>query len=255
MIKQAIIAFFLELQGIVSFSFRFFRELFFPPYNFNETLIQSYLIGFKSLPLVIVTSFVIGLVLVLQSRPSLVEFGAGSYVPAMAAVSIIREVGPMITGMVCAGNIGSSISAELGSMRVTEQIDAMEVSGCNPFKFLVVTRVIATTFIIPILVIFSDAISLVGAFLAANIKDEISFSLFFQEVFEKLTFDDLFPSFIKTFFFGFSIGLVGCYKGFNSEKGTEGVGRSANASVIISMVFVIIIDMVVAQISSVFHLI
>ena len=195
-----------------------------------------------------------GLVLVLQSRPALVEFGAGSYIPAMAAVSLIREIGPMITGMVCAGNIGSSISAELGSMKVTEQIDAMEVSGTKPFKYLVVTRIVAATLIIPLLVIYSDVVSLIGSFLGANIKDEISFTLFFEEVIEKLMFKDIFPSIIKTFFFGFSIGLVGCYKGFNSEKGTEGVGKSANSAVITSMVFIILIDMIAAQLSSIFHL-
>lgn len=247
--------FFLELYGICSFSVRFFRELFFPPYEVGETIVQAYMIGFRSLPLVSITAFVMGVVLVLQTRPSLVEFGAGSYVPAMAAASIIREVGPMITGMVCAGNIGSSISAELGSMRVTEQIDAMDVSGSKPFKYLVLTRVIAVTLTLPILVVFADSVSLVGSFLGANIKDDISFSLFFQEVFEKLTFKDILPSFIKTYFFGFSIGLIGCYKGYSTEKGTEGVGKSANASVIISMVLVIIIDMVAAQISSLFHLI
>jgi len=253
--KKLLTSFFVSLYEIVSFTLRFFKELFKPPYELNEIFIQSYMIGFKSLLLVSITAFVMGLVLVLQSRPSLVEFGAGSYIPAMAAASIIREVGPMITGMVCAGNIGSSISAELGSMRVSEQIDAMEVSGSNPFKFLVVTRVVSATLVIPMLVIYADAVSLIGAFLGANLKDEISFGLFFQEVFEKLTFKDIFPSFIKTFFFGFSIGLIGCYTGFNAEKGTQGVGRSANTSVIISMIFVIIIDMVTAQISSVFNLI
>ncbi|MGP8214503.1 MAG: MlaE family ABC transporter permease [Bacteroidia bacterium] len=246
--------FFLEAYGIVSFTLRFFKELVTPPYEITESVMQSYSIGFKSFPLITITSFVIGLVLILQSRPSLVEFGAGSYIPAMAAASIVREIGPMITGLVCAGNIGSSITAELGSMKVTEQIDAMEVSGTNPFKFLVVTRMIGTTLVIPILVIHADVISLMGSYFGANIKDNISFKLFFAEVFEKLTFKDVIPAFIKSYFFGFAIGLVACYKGFTSENGTEGVGKAANASVIIAMVFVILIDMVVTQIGSIFNL-
>lgn len=252
--KNNISNFFIEIYNIVSFSFRFLKELFLPPYEFNEVCIQSYNIATQSLPLVGLTSFTIGIVLVLQSRPALVEFGAGSYIPAMAAVSIIREIGPMITGMICAGNIGSSMSAEIGSMKVTEQIDAMEVSGIKPFKYLVVTRVIGTTIIIPMLVIYSDLVSLVGSYIGANLKDEISFTLFFEEVFEKLKFKDIAPSIIKTFFFGFSIGIIGCYKGYFTAKGTEGVGKSTNSAVIISMVFVILIDAVAAQVSSIFHL-
>lgn len=251
--RNVSITFFLEIYNMMLFSWRFFKELFLPPYEFSEICIQSYLIGIKSLPLVGITSFVMGIVLVLQTRPALVEFGAGSYVPAMSAISIIREIGPMITGMVCAGNIGSSITAELGSMRVTEQIDAMEVSGVRPFKFLVVTRVIGTTLIIPLLVVYSDSISLVGSYFGANIKDDLSFPLYFGEVFEKLTFKDIIPSIIKTYFFGFSIGLISCYKGFYSKKGTEGVGKSANAAVIISMILVMAIDMAAAQISVIFH--
>lgn len=254
MVRELLKNIFIEVNDIIYFAIRFFKEMIIPPYEFTETLIQSFSIGFKSLPLVGITAFVMGIVLVLQSRPALVEFGAGSYIPSMAAVSIIREVGPMITGMVCAGNIGSSISAELGTMKVTEQIDAMEVSGTNPFKYLVVTRIISCTLIIPLLVVYSDTVSLFGSFLGANIKDEISFKLFFEDVFEKLSFKDILPSLIKTFFFGFAIGLVGCYKGFTTKKGSEGVGKSANAAVIIAMLFVILIDMVAAQVSSIFHL-
>lgn len=246
--------FFLEVYGITAFTFRFFRELFTRPFEAGEIMVQSFFIGIKSLPLITLTAFVMGLVLVLQSRPSLVEFGAGAYVPAMAAASIVREIGPMVTGMVCAGNIGSSTTAELGSMKVTEQIDAMEVSGTNPFKYLAVTRIVATTLVIPVLIIYADLFSLIGSFLGANIKGEISLKLFFSDVLEKLSFKDVLPSFIKSFFFGFAIGMVACYKGFTSENGTEGVGRSANASVIISMVFVILIDMIAAQVGTIFNL-
>ena len=191
-----------------------------------------------------------GLVLTIQSRPTLEAFGAESWLPAMVAVSVIREIGPVITALICAGKVGSGIGAELASMRVTEQIDAMEVSGINPFKYIVITRIVATTLMVPVLVIFSDVISLSGSFLAVNINGDVSLSLFFAQVFEKLSFIDVLPSVVKTFFFGFAIGLISSFKGYNSDKGTEGVGLSANSSVVISSLLIFIIDMIAVQFTS-----
>jgi phospholipid/cholesterol/gamma-HCH transport system permease protein len=245
---------FIELGDFATFNFRFFKEVFVPPYEFKEVIKQAYEVGFKSLYPVSVTSFVIGVVLVLQSRPALITFGAGSYIPSMAAASLIREIGPLITALVCAGNIGSSICAELGSMKVTEQIDAMEVSGAGPFKFLVVTRVLASTLIIPVLVVHADLISLIGSFLGANIKGEISVTLFFAQVFEKLEFKDVIPSFIKSYIFGFLIGIISSYKGFTSNHGTEGVGKATNSAVVNSLLLVIVTDMIITQISDVLNL-
>jgi phospholipid/cholesterol/gamma-HCH transport system permease protein len=171
----------------------------------------------------------------------------------MVAVSIIREIGPVITALIFAGKVGSSIGAELASMKVTEQIDAMEVSGINPFKYLVVTRVMAATLMLPVLVILSDAVSLYGAYVGVNLKGDVSFDLFVVKVFEKLTFMDVFPALLKTFFFGFMIALIGCYKGYNSTKGTEGVAISANSSVVIASLSVFILDMIAVQITSLFN--
>ena len=241
-----------ETGETARFAGRFFREVFLPPYEFREILRQSYEIGYRSLPLVSITAFIIGLVLTLQSRPTLAEFGAESWLPAMVGISIIREIGPVIIALICAGKIGSSIGAELGSMKVTEQIDAMEVSGTNPFKYIVVSRIISTTLTIPILTVIGNAVALVGAFLAVNIKSVVSFTLFFNKVFESVEFSDFVPAFIKTFFFGFAIGLVGCYKGYNSKKGTEGVGRSANSSVVVASLLVFVIDLVTVQITEFF---
>ena len=241
-----------EAGDIARFVARFFREVWFPPYEIKEIFRQSYEIGYRSLPLVGLTAFIIGLVLTLQSRPTLVRFGAESWLPAMVGISIIREIGPVIVALVCAGKIGSSIGAELGSMKVTEQIDAMEVSGTNPFKYIVVSRIISTTFMIPILVIMGDAIALLGSYLAVKITGAISITLFFNQVFESTDFSDFIPAFIKTFFFGFAIGLVGCYKGYNSKKGTEGVGESANSSVVIASLLVFVIDLIVVQITQFF---
>lgn len=248
----ALYNFFLEITLLSRFTLKCIKTLFLPPYEFNELLKQCYLVGYKSLPLVGITGFIMGLVLTIQSRPTLEAFGAESWLPAMVAVSIIREIGPVITALICAGKVGSGIGAELASMRVTEQIDAMEVSGINPFKYIVVTRVLAITLMLPILVIFSDVISLTGSFLAVNINGDVTFSLFFYQVIEKLDFMDVFPSFIKTFFFGFAIGIIGCFKGYNSDKGTEGVGLSANSAVVISSLLIFIIDMIAVQITSLF---
>ncbi|MDI1354167.1 MAG: ABC transporter permease [bacterium] len=241
------------MAQIFRFTVKFFKELVRRPYEFGETIRQCYIIGYRTLPLVGITGFIMGLVLTIQSRPTLKEFGAESWLPAMVAISIIREIGPVITAIICAGKIGSSIGAELASMKVTEQIDAMRVSARKPFKYLAVTRIIATTLMIPILVIFSDIISLMGSFIACNLQGEVSFTLFFYHVFEKVNFIDLIPAFIKTIFFGFAIGLISTYKGFNAEKGTEGVGRSANSSVVTASLLVFIIDMIAVQITSLFY--
>ncbi len=243
---------FIEVALLTKFAGQFFKELFKPPSEFKEFLRQSYITGFRSLALVGITGFIMGLVLTIQSRPTMAEFGAESWIPGMVAVSIIREIGPVITALICAGKVGSGIGAELGSMKVTEQIDAMEVSGTNPFKYLVVTRVMATTLMIPVLVVFSDVISLYGSYVGVNLTGKVSFPLFFAKVFESLDFIDVIPAFIKCFFFGFIIGLIGCYKGYNASKGTEGVGQAANTAVVVASLLVFVIDMIAVQITSLF---
>ncbi|MGP8214441.1 MAG: MlaE family ABC transporter permease [Bacteroidia bacterium] len=246
--------FFDEVGEISRFTGHFFVEVFKPRFEFREFLQQAFIIGYKSLPLTGITSFIMGLVLTIQSRPTLEEFGAASWLPAMVAVSIVREIGPVITALICAGKIGSSIGAELGSMKVTEQIDAMEVSGTNPFKYLVVTRVLATTLMVPVLVILSDAIGLFGSYIGVNMKGVTSWHLFFSDVYNKLVFGDVVPATIKTFFFGFAIGIIGCYKGYNSNNGTQGVGESANTAVVVSSLLVFILDLLAVQVADLFGL-
>jgi phospholipid/cholesterol/gamma-HCH transport system permease protein len=250
--KNKLNEFLFELGDIGYFTKRFFKELYAPNQEFKEFFKQCYKIGYNSLVLVGVTAFIMGLVLTIQSRPTLVEFGAESWLPKMVSISLIREIAPVITALICAGKIGSSIGAELGSMRVTEQIDAMEVSGTNPYKYLVVTRVMACTLMLPVLAIFANAISLYGAYLGTNIRGVVSWKLYWNQVFDVLTYSDALPSFIKTYFFGFAIGIVGCYKGFTSKKGTEGVGKSANSSVVIASLLVFIIDLIAVQIIDIF---
>ena len=225
------------------------KELFSHGFEFREFLKQSFKIGYKSLPLISVTGIIMGLVLTIQARPSLVHFGAVSLLPGMVAVSLIREMGPVITALICAGKIGSGMGAELGSMKVTEQIDAMEVSSTNPMKFLVVTRVLAATLMIPVLVLYSDSFGLFGSWAGANIKGDVPFVLFCSQAFSHLEFIDFLPAFIKTFFFGAVIGLVGCYKGYTAGRGTESVGIAANSAVVLSSLLVIIVDLVAVQIT------
>ena len=244
--------FFIEIGELAYFARRFFKELFKKPFEFKELLRQCYSIGNKSLLLVGVTGFIIGLVITLQTRPTLEEFGAESWMPSMVSISIIREIGPVIIALTFAGRIASGIGAELGSMRVTEQIDAMEVSGTNPFKYLVVTRILAATLMLPILVILGDAIALYGSFIIENTKGEVSFQLFFNKVFNALEFGDLIPATIKTYFFGFAIGLVGCFKGYYCEKGTVGVGLAANSAVVFSSMLLFIIDFIAVFVTDIF---
>jgi phospholipid/cholesterol/gamma-HCH transport system permease protein len=241
--------FLISISEVSLFIAQIFRETFSRRFEFREFLNQCFQIGFKSLPLVSVTGTIMGLVLTIQSRPVLVDFGAVTMLPGMVAVSLIREMVPVITALICAGKIGSGMGAELGSMKVTEQIDAMEVSSTNPVRFLIVTRVLAATLMVPLLILYADALGILGSWAGANIKGDVSFVLFFSQAFSHVDFMDFIPAVIKSFFFGAVIGLVGCYKGYNAGRGTESVGRAANSAVVLSSLLVIIVDMVAVQIT------
>jgi phospholipid/cholesterol/gamma-HCH transport system permease protein len=238
-----------DVADVFLFIARVTKETFSRHFEFKEFLRQCFQIGYKTLPLISITGIIIGLVLTIQSRPALVEFGAVSMLPGMVAVSLIREMGPVITALICAGKIGSGMGAELGSMKVTEQIDAMEVSSTNPIRFLVVTRVLAATLMIPLLVLYADALGILGSWAGANIKGNVTFVLFFSQAFHSIWFIDLLPAFVKTFFFGAAIGLIGCYKGYTAGRGTESVGIAANSAVVLGSLLVIIIDLIAVQIT------
>lgn len=240
------------LSGIGNMSVfigQIFRETFSRGFEFKEFLSQCFKIGNKSLPLVVITGAIMGIVLTIQSRPALARFGAVTLLPGMIAVSIIREIGPVITALICAGKIGSGMGAELGSMKVSEQIDAMEVSATNPFKFLVVTRVLAATLMLPVLVIFADASGLLGSWVGVNIKGNVNLVLFISQAFGSINFMDFLPALVKTFVFGAVIGIVGCYNGYTAGRGTESVGIAANNAVVIASLMVIVVDMVAVQIT------
>lgn len=244
--------FFLEFANIHRFLLRFWRELVTPPYEFKEIVRQCYEIGYKSLPLISLTGFIVGFVFTKQSRPSLEEFGATSMLPSLISIAIVRALAPLVTALIASGKVGSQIGAELSSMNVTEQIDAMEVSGTNPCKYLIVSRILATTIGIPVLCFYVAGIGLLGGYLSMMSKDDLSFLSFFTQVFETIAFKDLGAMVLRAVIFGFTIGAVSCYCGYFSSKGTEGVGKAANAAVVASMFLVFIEEIIIVQILSFF---
>jgi phospholipid/cholesterol/gamma-HCH transport system permease protein len=248
-IPDTLEAFFIETGDILIFTWQVLRQFFTSPFEYRELVRQGYYIGNKTLPLIAVTAFIMGLVLTLQSRPVLVEFGAQSLLPGMISVSIVREIGPVITALLCAGKVSSGIGAELGAMKVTEQLDAMEVSGTRPLNYVVGTRVVASTVLIPILVVIADTIGMLGSFFAVTMSEKISLTLFLSQAFDTLSFSDIIPATVKTFFFGFFIGLIGSYKGYNTSRGTESVGLAANSAVVTASLVIFIIDLVAVQLT------
>jgi len=245
--------FFKDIYKIHLFILRFFKEAFLPPFEFKEVVRQCYEVGVRSFTLISVTGFIVGFIFTKQSRPSLSTFGANSWLPSLVSIAIMRALAPLVTALIASGKVGSSIGAELGSMRVTEQIDAMEVSGTNPFKYLVCTRVLATTLTIPILATYTAFIGLLGGYLNISLNEGISYTAFVQQFFSPLVFLDFTASLIKSIVFGFTIGIVGCYQGYYSDKGTEGVGKAANGAVVTAMFLVFIEEVIIVQITGNFR--
>jgi len=243
---------FTDFADVILFMTHLIQETFSRKFEWREFFSQCFKIGYKSLPLISVTGTIMGLVLTIQSRPVLMNFGAETILPGMVAVSLIREMGPVITALICAGKIASGMGAELGSMKVTEQIEAMEVSSTHPMRFLVVTRVWAATLMIPLLILYADALGIIGSWVGANIKGDVSFILFFSQAFSHVGFIDFLPALVKSFFFGAVIGLVGCYKGYYAGRGTESVGKAANSAVVLASLLVLIVDMIAVQVTDMF---
>jgi phospholipid/cholesterol/gamma-HCH transport system permease protein len=223
-----------------------------PPYEIRELLKQLDDIGTKSLPLVGAAGAAIGTVLAMQSRSTLARFGAESLLPTMISISVVRELGPVIAGLMVAGRIGAGLAAELGSMRVTEQIDAMEVSATDPFSYLIVPRVLACIIAMPVLTVYCDLLALAGGFLAAVMSMETSVRLYFDASMEILEFVDVVPSILKTTVFGFFIGVIGCFHGYSVRGGTAGVGKAATVAVVLSSLFVIVADVVMVRLTQIF---
>jgi phospholipid/cholesterol/gamma-HCH transport system permease protein len=234
------------------FCVRVAKSLFAFPFEWSEFVHQLDATGSKSLPLVALAGAATGVVLSLQSRASLVRFGAKSMLPTMLVFSIIKEMGPIITGLVASGRIGAGIGAELGSMKVTEQIDAMEASAVNPYKYLAVTRILACIVVLPLLTLAADACGILMGWVANTLTEPISFQLFINNGMNGVTFSDFLPPTIKTAVYGLIMGTVSCFQGMRTSGGTAGVGRSATSSVVLSSLFIILADVVLVRVILVF---
>ena len=241
--------FFTMIGELTAFTLMFFKNVFIPPYDIQEIRKHMDELGVKTLPIVSITGLIIGLVITMQSQPVMIRFGAEAFIPGMVALSVIRELGPVITALIFAGRVSSGIGAELGSMRVTEQIDAMEVSAINPFKFLVVTRVIACTMILPLLTVYVIFIAIVGGYMALIITQSMNFNYYVDSVLNSVQFGDVIPAIAKTFVFGFIVGIVGSYKGYTATRGTEGVGRASTTSVVVSSLLILVFDTILVKIT------
>jgi phospholipid/cholesterol/gamma-HCH transport system permease protein len=222
------------------------------PFEGREFLRQLDEIGSKSLPLVALAGAAIGAVLSLESRYSLVRFGAKSLLPAAIVFSIIHESGPVITGLVVSGRVGAGIGAELGSMKVTEQIDAIEASAVNPYKLLAVTRILACILMLPLLTLAADFCGVMAGWIADTLVEPISFHQFIHKGFVGASFNDFLAPTFKTAVFGLIIGSIACFQGMRTRGGTEGVGRAATSAVVLSSLFVILADVILVKLILVF---
>jgi phospholipid/cholesterol/gamma-HCH transport system permease protein len=247
-LSEGLDGFFAGVYASAGFVIQFFREVFVPPYEVREIIKQCFQVGYKTLFLITLTAFIMGMVFTDHSRPALADFGATSWLPALTGTAIIKALAPLITSLICAGKAGSQIGAELGSMKVTEQIDAMEVSGVDSFRVLVVTRIIATTLMVPLLTLYSAFIGLCGSFVDVTSKDQTTLSVFIQDAFIKVGFVEILSALVRSAFFGFTIGVVSCYQGFTTTMGTEGVGRAANSSVVISMLLIFVEEITIVKV-------
>ncbi|MFL6277611.1 MAG: MlaE family ABC transporter permease [Blastocatellia bacterium] len=233
--------------GIGQFAARLVKAALTPPYEGRELLRQMDEVGAKSLPLVALAGAAIGVVLSLHTRDSMAQFGAKSLLPQLIILSLIKETGPIITALVVSGRVGAGIGAELGSMRVTEQIDAIEASAVNPYKFLAATRVVACMLMLPLLTIVADFCGIITGWLADALAEPMSLKYFLNQGLAQAKLADLLPATFKTVVFGFIIGLIGCYQGMNAKGGTAGVGRASTSAVVLASLFVILADVVLVR--------
>jgi len=247
-LKESMIAFFEWIGHLGIFCGRLARVAFVPPHEGRELLRQLEAVGPKSFMLVALAGAATGVVLSLQTRDSLMRIGAGSLLPSVIVFSLIKETGPIITGLIMSGRVGAGIGAELGSMKVTEQIDAMEASAVNPYKYLVWTRVLACVLMMPLLTLAADLFGILGGWATNALMEPISLRLFLENGFKTVTFNDFFPPTFKTVIFGFIIGVVSSFQGMRTRGGTEGVGRSATSSVVLCSLFIILADVFLVRI-------
>ena len=250
--RDLVVQFFEWFGNLSIFCARWIWAAFAPPYELREFVRQFDELGSKSLPLVAIAGAATGIVLTLSTRDSLIRFGAKSLLPAVVVFSIVKESGPIITALVVSGRAAAGIGAELGAMKVTEQIDAMEASAVNPYKFLVATRVLACMLMLPILTLVSDFCGILMGWVANTAAEPISLQLFIHNGFKVVTFNDFLPATLKTVVFGLIIGVISCFQGMRASGGTEGVERAATNSVVLASLFIILADVLLVRLILVF---
>jgi len=239
---RRVTAFMYFFGGLSSLAANTIRYTFTPPFKKHRIFEQAKKAGFDSLPIVSLISLFIGFIFALQTAYFMQRIGSEMYIASLVALSIVRELGPVITALVVAGRVGASITAELGSMQVTEQIDALEAMASNPIKYLVVPRFLALTLMVPLLTIYSDAIGILGSYIICVFRLGISSSMYLNVTWEALKYKDLFTGLLKAVSFGMVIAFVSCFEGFNVEGGAEGVGRATTRSVVSSFIMIIAVD-------------
>jgi phospholipid/cholesterol/gamma-HCH transport system permease protein len=245
---------FLETVGSGSrFAFRAIREMFRPPYEVRETLRQLFELGCRSVPLIAASGLAVGVVLSMHTRASLARFGAEALIPAGLAIALVRETGPLTAGLLLSGRIGAGIGAELGAMKVTEQIDALEAVAVDPFKYLVVTRVIACVIAVPLLTTVMNFTGMLGGFAAETAVTGMPLRTYFRQAFAAIQFSDLIPATLKTMVFGFIIATVSSYLGVHTTRGTEGVGQASTRSVVLSSILLIAANVLLVRIIFFFY--
>lgn len=229
------------------FAIRALVEAFRPPYEVRETLKQIFELGCRSVPLIAAAGFAVGIVLSMHTRASLERFGAESLIPAGLAIALVRETGPLTAALLLSGRIGAGIGAELGAMRVTEQIDALEACAVDSFKYLVVTRMVACVVALPILTTVMNVTGMLGGFVAETSITGMPLRMYVTTAFSPIGFSDLIPATLKTAVFGFIIAVVASYLGVNTRGGTEGVGRASTRSVVIASILLIMTNVLLVR--------
>ncbi len=225
----------------------FLRTLFWlavPPFKPRQTYEQMVKMGVNSLPISSLTIFFIGVVIALQSAYQMEKVGAKIYIPSLVAISMTREIGPILTALVVAGRVGASIAAELGSMKVTEQIDALETLATNPIKYLVVPRFLALFTMLPLLTVYADVVGILGGYTVSVFKLGLSHATYIRMTFDPLVMKDIFTGLFKTLIFASIISIISCFEGMRVEGGAEGVGNATTRTVVISFILIIMADAV-----------
>jgi phospholipid/cholesterol/gamma-HCH transport system permease protein len=242
-----------SVGAVATFGGRAVVEAFRPPYEPGEIVRHLYQFGTRSAPLILTAGFAIGVVLSMHTRASLERFGAEALIPSGLAIALIRETGPLTTGLLVSGRVGAGIGAEIGAMNVTEQIDALEANAVDAFKYLAVTRIIACMIAMPLLTTLMNFAGIFGGYVAEAVVSGMSWPLYFERSFLYISFSDIIPATLKTIVFGYLIAVISCYLGFTTSRGTEGVGEASTRSVVIASMLIILSDVVLVKIIFFFY--